>query len=62
MRFFEYDGINAFDYLMPMIEQTNTLSEVKSVMSVYDNYGQQIYNMQMKRNIKFIYKRYLGLV
>lgn len=48
--FFEYEGINAFEYLLPIIEQSNTMSEIQSVMSVYDNHGQQIYNMQVRRN------------
>lgn len=48
--FFEYEGLNAFDYLLPVIGQSGTMSEIQGVMSVYDNHGQQIYNMQVRRN------------
>ena len=48
--FFKCEGINAFDYLMPIMEQSNTMSEIQSVTSVYDCHGQQIYNLEIQRN------------
>ncbi|MBQ2800145.1 MAG: DUF1430 domain-containing protein [Lachnospiraceae bacterium] len=48
--FFKYEGINAFDYLLPIMEQSNTMSEIQSVASVYDSHGQEIYNLEIQRN------------
>jgi len=52
--YFKYEGMDAFDYLLPYIKDADVLSNVKSVTSVYDNHGQEIYKLQVQRNYLFI--------
>lgn len=48
--FFKYEGMNAFDYMLPFIEKSNTTSEIQNVTSVYNNHGEEIYNLTVRRN------------
>ena len=46
--YFKYDGLDAFNYILPAINKTDTLSEINGVLSVYDEHGKMIYNMHVE--------------
>lgn len=52
--YFKYEGMDVFDYLVPLIRKADVLSEIQSVTAIYDNHGKQIYNLEVNINCAVI--------
>lgn len=52
--YFQYEGMDVFDYLAPLIKKADVLSEIQSVTALYDNHGKQIYNLEVSINCAVI--------